>query len=152
MDRQATFLLALGLLITAAAFVSAAGWILFVRDRRADRATAAAPATHAHHEVHEALLAEGFDDAAQYAVAMAYKIRFVMQMNAREAMHLIELRSTPQGHPVYRRVAQQMHRLIDERAGHHALAAAMRYVDYSNVELERLEAERRTEAKRKARR
>jgi len=103
-------------------------------------------------EVHEALLAEGFDDAAQYAVAMAYRIRFVMQMNAREAMHLIELRSTPQGHPVYRRVAQQMHRLIDERAGHHALAAAMRHVDYSNVELERLEAERRTEAKREARR
>ena len=103
-------------------------------------------------EIHQALLAERFDDAAQYAVAMAYKIRFVMQMNAREAMHLIELRSTPQGHPVYRRVAQQMHRLIDERAGHHALAAAMRYVDYSNVELERLEAERRTEAKRKARR
>lgn len=103
-------------------------------------------------EVHQALLAEGFDDAAQYAVAMAYRIRFVMQMNAREAMHLIELRSTPQGHPVYRRVAQQMHRLIDERAGHHALAAAMRHVDYSNVELERLEAERRTEAKRKARR
>ncbi|MGH2660645.1 MAG: FAD-dependent thymidylate synthase [Actinomycetota bacterium] len=103
-------------------------------------------------EIHQALLAEGFDDAAQYAVAMAFKIRFVIQMNAREAMHLIELRSTPQGHPVYRRVAQQMHRLIDERAGHHALAGAMRYVDYSNVELERLEAERRTEAKRKARR
>ncbi len=58
MDRQATFLLALGLLIAAAAFVSASGWILFVRDRRADRAsgTAAGTAhatTHAHHEVHE---------------------------------------------------------------------------------------------------
>ena len=53
MDRQATFLLALGLLIAAAVFVSAAGWVLFVRDRRADRAIAAAPATHAHHEVHE---------------------------------------------------------------------------------------------------
>ena len=38
-------------------------------------------------------------DVAQYAVAMAYRIRFVMQMNAREAMHLIELRSSPQGHP-----------------------------------------------------
>lgn len=58
MDRQATFLLALGLLIAAAAFVSASGWILFVWDRRADRAggTAAGTAhetTHAHHEVHE---------------------------------------------------------------------------------------------------
>src|SRR3989454_5278176 len=69
-------------------------------------------------EVNEALLAEGLDDAAQYAVAMAYRIRFVMQMNAREAMHVVELRSTPQGHPVYRRVVQQMHRLIDEKAGH----------------------------------
>jgi thymidylate synthase ThyX len=100
------------------------------------------------HEVNEALLAEGLDDAAQYAVAMAYRIRFVMQMNAREAMHVIELRSTPQGHPVYRRVVQQMHRLIDEQAGHHAIAMAMRYADHSNVELERLEAERRTESKR----
>jgi len=100
------------------------------------------------HEVNEALLAEGLDDAAQYAVAMAYRIRFVMQMNAREAMHVIELRSMPQGHPVYRRVVQQMHRLIDEKAGHHAIAMAIRYADHSNVELERLEAERRTEAKR----
>jgi len=41
MDRQSTFLLALGLLIAAAAFVSASGWILFVRDRRAGRRTTA---------------------------------------------------------------------------------------------------------------
>ncbi len=51
-------------------------------------------------------------DVAPYAVAMAYRIRFVMEMNAREAMHLIELRSSPQGHPTYRRVAQEMHDLI----------------------------------------
>jgi hypothetical protein len=37
MDRQSTFLLALGLLIAAAAVVSVAGWILFARDRRAGR-------------------------------------------------------------------------------------------------------------------
>ena len=42
------------------------------------------------------------EDVAQYSVAMAYRIRFVMQMSAREAMHLIELRSSPQGHPTYR--------------------------------------------------
>ena len=48
MDRQATFLLALGLLIAAAAFVSASGWILFVRDRRAEHA-----ATPEHHEAAE---------------------------------------------------------------------------------------------------
>ena len=40
MDRQSTFLLALGLLIAAAAVVSIAGWILFVRDRRAGRSLA----------------------------------------------------------------------------------------------------------------
>jgi thymidylate synthase ThyX len=81
---------------------------------------------------------------------MAFRIRFVMQMNAREAMHLIELRSSPQGHPAYRRIAHEMHRLIDEHAGHRAIAGSMRFVDYSDVDLERLEAERRTEVKRRA--
>ena len=101
-------------------------------------------------DLYEALRGEGLDDAAQYTVSMAYRIRFVMQMNAREAMHLAELRSTPQGHPVYRRVAQTMHELIASQAGHHGIAAAMRYVDHGSVELERLEAERRTEARRNA--
>jgi thymidylate synthase ThyX len=98
--------------------------------------------------LHASLVEQGLEEAAQYAVAMAYRIRFVMQMNAREAMHLIELRSTPQGHPVYRRVAQEMHRLIEEV--HPAIAASMTFVDHSTVELERLAAERRSEAKRKA--
>jgi thymidylate synthase ThyX len=89
-------------------------------------------------------------DVAQYAISMAYRIRFVMQMNAREAMHLIELRTTPQGHPVYRRVCQEMHRLIAEQAGHRGIADAMRFADHTSVELERLEAERRTEARRRA--
>jgi thymidylate synthase ThyX len=89
-------------------------------------------------------------DVAQYAVAMAYKIRFVMQMTAREAMHLIELRSSPQGHPTYRRVAHTMHRLIRDQAGHRAIADAMTYVDHSDVDLERLEAERRADEKRRA--
>jgi hypothetical protein len=88
-------------------------------------------------------------DVAQYAVSMAYRIRFVMQMSAREAMHLIELRSSPQGHPTYRRVAQTMHDLIEKTAGHPAIAAAMRYVDFSAVDLERLEAERRADARRR---
>jgi hypothetical protein len=65
-----------------------------------------------------------------------------MALNAREAMHLIELRTTPQGHPVYRRVCQQMHRLIAEQAGHRALAAAMVHVDHSCADQGRLDAER----------
>ncbi|HEV3483885.1 MAG TPA: FAD-dependent thymidylate synthase, partial [Vicinamibacterales bacterium] len=80
-------------------------------------------------ELYELLASRGLADAAQYAVAMAYRIRFYMDMNAREAMHLTELRTAPQGHPAYRRVCQQMHRLIDEQAGHRAIAAAMRFVD-----------------------
>ena len=79
---------------------------------------------------------------AQYAVSMAYRIRFYMKMNAREAMHVIELRTAPQGHPAYRRVCQKMHRLIADQAGHNAIAEAMSFVDHSEVELERLESER----------
>ena len=100
-------------------------------------------------ELYRVVCAAGLDGAAQYAVAMAYRIRFVMELNAREAMHLIELRTTPQGHPVYRRVGQQMHRLIRDRAGHSAIAAAMAFVDESAVDLARLEAERKSEARRR---
>ena len=82
---------------------------------------------------------------AQYAVSMAYRIRFYMKMNAREAMHVIELRTAPQGHPAYRRVCQKMHRLIADQAGHKAIAEAMSFVDHSEVELERLESERANE-------
>jgi thymidylate synthase ThyX len=74
-----------------------------------------------------------------------------MQMNAREAMHLCELRSSPQGHVSYRRVAQAMHRLIAEEAGHRAIAEAMSYVDHATYELERLGAERAAEERRAAR-
>jgi thymidylate synthase ThyX len=99
-------------------------------------------------ELYEALKAAGLDTAAPYAVSMAYRVRFYMEMNAREAMHLIELRTAPQGHPAYRRVCQQMHTLIAERAGHRVVAAAMKFADHSAVELERLKAERALEQKR----
>jgi thymidylate synthase ThyX len=101
-------------------------------------------------ELHDALIAAGLAPVAPYAVSMAYRIRFYMEMNAREAMHVLELRTAPQGHPAYRRVCQAMHRLIAEEAGHRGLAAAMRFVDHSAVELERLEAERRADARRRA--
>ena len=85
---------------------------------------------------------------AQYAVCMAYKIRFALTINARAAMHLIELRSGAQGHAAYRKIAHDMHRQIAETAGHQAVAEMMQYVDWSEVDLERLEAERRAERKR----
>ncbi len=91
-----------------------------------------------------AALAERFRPQAAYAVSLAYKVRFYLHLNAREAMHLIELRTTPQGHPAYRLVGQEMHRLIAEEAGHRAVAEAMTHVDHSpEPGLERLTAERR---------
>jgi thymidylate synthase ThyX len=97
--------------------------------------------------LHDAL-AERFPAQAGYAVSLAYRVRYSMQMNAREAMHLLELRTTPQGHPSYRRVCQEMHRLIAEEAGHHALARMMSFVDHGETELERLDGERRAERRR----
>ena len=99
-------------------------------------------------ELHERLHASGHAPIAPYAVAMAYRVRFYMDMNAREAMHVIELRSAPQGHPAYRRVCQRMHTLIAEQAGHRAIAGAMQFADHSEVALERLNAERALEARR----
>jgi thymidylate synthase-like protein len=95
-------------------------------------------------------LAERYPQQAAYAVALAFKVRYVMQFNAREAMHLLELRTGPQGHPTYRAVCQEMHRLIAEQAGHRAIAELMAYVDHGSYGLERLDAERRAASRRLA--
>ena len=84
-------------------------------------------------ELHERLEQYYSPLVAQYSVSMAYRIRYYMQMNAREAMHVIELRSSPQGHPVYRRVCQKEHKLIADVAGHRAIAEAMSFADHSEV-------------------
>ncbi len=87
-------------------------------------------------------------DVAQYVVPFAANVRFSMEMNPREAFHLLELRSQPAGHIAYRRVAQEMHRQIAEVAGHRLIADAMGFVDHDDVDLERLESERRAEDRR----
>ena len=87
---------------------------------------------------------------APYAVALAFRVRYAMQMTAREAMHMLELRSGEQGHPAYRVVAQDMHRLIAEHAGHRLIAEAMTFVDHQSYDLERLGSEKRAEARRSA--
>jgi thymidylate synthase ThyX len=93
-------------------------------------------------------LVDDYPHQAPYAVSMAYRLRYVMQFNVREAMHMLELRSSPQGHPSYRRVALEMHRLIADQAGHKALAATMSHMTTEAPELERLESERRAESRR----
>jgi hypothetical protein len=100
-------------------------------------------------ELYEQLMDNGLREVAPYAVVMAYRVRFYMEMNAREAMHVIELRTSPQGHPSYRRVCQLMHRAIADVAGHRAIAGAMQFADHSDVELERLQSERQMERKRR---
>ena len=91
---------------------------------------------------HDRLRGEGLVDEASYAVSLAYRIRYVLDMNAREAMHLIELRSGREGHPTYRAVALEMLDAIAEV--HPTVAAAMRYVDReTEARLERLQGEMR---------
>src|SRR5690625_1907137 len=88
---------------------------------------------------------------AQYVVGLAYRVRYSIQLNARAAMQMLELRTSPQGHPSYRRVCQAMHRLIRDQPGHTAVAELMSFVDHSTSDLERLESERRAEARRASR-
>jgi len=99
-------------------------------------------------ECHGALAASLGPDVAQYAVPFAYRIRFCVQLNAREAFHLLELRTQPGGHPGYRRVCAEMHRLIATQAGHHAIAAAMCFVDAGDGGLGRLAGEQRAARRR----
>jgi len=101
-------------------------------------------------ELYEDMREELGPDVAQYVVPFAFNVRFVMEMNPRQAFHLIELRSQPAGHPAYRAVAHQMHQAIRSVAGHSLIADAMTYADYTDVDLERLEGERRAQRKREA--
>lgn len=94
------------------------------------------------------LLRPEYPEQAAYGVAMAHRMRYMMHFNAREGMHMLELRSAPQGHPAYRRVALEMHRLIGSQAGHTAVAQAMTHMTTEAPLLERLESERRGEQRR----
>jgi thymidylate synthase ThyX len=78
---------------------------------------------------------------AAYLVTLGHRVRYLIKLNAREAMHLIELRTSPQGHPSYRQICREMHRLIDEVAGHHLVAGAMRFVGSDDVHLPRYATE-----------
>ena len=89
------------------------------------------------------LEAAGLAEAAPYALCLGYRIRYVLDLNAREAMHVCELRSGREGHPTYRAVAQAMHEQI--AAVHPGVAAAMVHVDTSSEpRLERIMSEIRT--------
>jgi thymidylate synthase ThyX len=76
-------------------------------------------------------------------------MRWRIKLNLREVYHLVELRSSRQGHPSYRIIAQEMHRLLS--AVHPALLAKMHFVDLNNYALERLATEQRIDTKLKQR-
>jgi thymidylate synthase ThyX len=96
----------------------------------------------------QTMLDAGFEEEAQYATLFGHKLRYRFIINAREAFHLLELRTSPQGHPGYRKICQEMHRLVSEV--HPRLGAAMKFVNQSgDPALTRLEAERATQLKLK---
>ena len=87
-----------------------------------------------------------FPEQSQYVVNFAYNYPYFMKLNLREACHLIELRTIPQGHIDYRRVAQSMFNQINKV--HPNLSKIMKFVDLKEYDLERFESEKRTEEKR----
>jgi thymidylate synthase ThyX len=87
-----------------------------------------------------------FPGEAQYVVPFAFRTRWYMKMNLREAVHLCELRTMPQGHPDYRFIAQEMWRRIQEV--HPTLAEVGRFIDWKSYRLGRLQSEMRTEFKK----
>lgn len=91
--------------------------------------------------LYDALRAKGYALEAQYATLLGHKMRWKVTYNARQAFHLHELRTSPQGHPSYRRLVQAMHAKLAEV--HPQLAEAMRFVNQDeDPELTRLAAER----------
>ncbi|MGA7397091.1 MAG: FAD-dependent thymidylate synthase [Solirubrobacterales bacterium] len=98
---------------------------------------------------YERLRGEGHAALAPYALCLGFRIRYVLDLNAREAMQLIELRSGREGHPTYRAVAQAMYESIG--AVHPAVANAMVHIDTSaEPRLERMLSEIRTHKKKLA--
>lgn len=88
-----------------------------------------------------------YPEQGQYVVNFAYNYPYFMKFNLREACHLIELRTVPQGHADYRLVAQEMFRQIYKI--HPNLSKIMKFVDLKKYDLERFESEKRTEEKKK---
>lgn len=97
-------------------------------------------------ELYSTLQSAGFEKEAQYATLLGNKMRWKMTINARQAFHIMELRTSPQGHPGYRKLVKEMH---DHLAGVHPLIAdAMKFVNKGeDPELTRLAAERHSQWK-----
>ena len=96
---------------------------------------------HAYEEI-----AKTMPEEAQYVVNFAYRYPYFVKMNLREACHMIELRTAPQGHPDYRIVCQKIYNEI--MRAHPQLAQGIKFVDMNRYQLERFDAEKKSEKKR----
>jgi thymidylate synthase ThyX/thymidylate kinase len=97
-------------------------------------------------ELYSKLQESGYNYEAQYATLLGHKMRWTITYNAREAFHFHELRTSPQGHPGYRKLVKEMHDQVSER--HPMLTEAMKFVNMGeDAELTRLAAERATQYK-----
>ncbi|HVX48247.1 MAG TPA: dTMP kinase [Candidatus Saccharimonadales bacterium] len=97
-------------------------------------------------KLHGVLEAAGYRLEAQYATLLGHKMRWKVTMNAREAFHFMELRTSPQGHPGYRKLSMQMYEKLAEV--HPLLAESMKFINTDeDPELTRLAAERYTQFK-----
>ena len=93
------------------------------------------------------MIRKKYPPQAQYVVNFAYNYPYFMRLNLREACHLIELRTVPQGHADYRIVAQNMFKEIKKI--HPNLSKIIKFVDLKKYDLERFESEKRTEEKKR---
>ena len=98
------------------------------------------------HNLHTKLVSEFPNGEAQYVVPFAYKTRWYMKTNLRELLHIAELRTTPQGHPDYRIIVQNMWRKIEEV--HPMLATCGKFVDWNTYKFGRLQSEMKSEYKK----
>ena len=97
-------------------------------------------------KLYSTLQKAGYELESQYAVLLGHKMRWKVTYNAREAFHLHELRTSPQGHPTYRKLVNEMHAQVAEI--HPLLAEAMTFVNQNeDPELTRLAAEKYTQFK-----
>ncbi len=97
-------------------------------------------------ELYGRLQESGYQYEAQYATLLGHKMRWTITYNARQAFHFHELRTTPHGHPGYRKLVNAMHQKLAEV--HPITAEAMKFVNQDeDPELTRLAAERASQYK-----
>ncbi len=84
-------------------------------------------------QLYHYLLASDYVTEAQYVTLIGHKMRWKVTMNAREAYHFMELHTSPQGNPGYRKLVQHMYEAIAEV--HPLVASGMIFVDKDEAKL-----------------